>query len=335
MGEALRIAEEASGLLPSFVRSGESPSGRDVFRAFLKRAGIAEANSGAFGAVLRRLAGVFDQSVAGPATLATAIRCEYQWTMHEQETKALQRAKKLLETDRALQATAGEPIQKIQSENQLGLVYSKLGEGEAAAAVHEDSCRMAKHFGRWYEYAQALRNQALAEEVLGHFGEAISHLKEAMELFEGREDDIRATLWHLGRVRIKNKDEIGLENIDQHRVHRLTERSWHWKANDYALLGIGCVDLKSDLAVARRHFASMIEQYTAETDIDISNQTYGVDNALANVVAASERLSKDKGAESLDVRTELVQLRQRLERLRSHQLQRLSFQLRRSNDREG
>lgn len=81
--------------------------------------------------------------------------------------------------------------------------------------------------------------------------------------------------------------------------------NWHWKANDYALLGIGYFDVKRDPATARQHFASMIEQYPKEDSL-LKDQTYGVDNALANVVAAIERLSSDEAAESVVLRTKLA-----------------------------
>lgn len=322
ISEALEAAEEAWRSLPSFIRNGDLPSEPEVLHTFLKSNGIEESDFGPLGSVLRRIAGVYDQCVAGPATLATAIRCEYQWKMHERETKVLRRARRLLETDRTLQQLAGEPIQEIQSENQLGLVCSKFGDGVIALAVHEESLRVAEHFSRWYEYAQALRNRALAEEVTGHLDKAISSLNEAMELFEGRVADLHATLWHLGRIRIKSKDKDGLEDIERHLVH--PRSNWHWKANDYALLGIGCFDIKGDPATARQHFASMIEQYPKEDSL-LKDQTYGVDNALANVMAAIERLNKDDAADSVVLRTKLAQLRQRLEILHSDALQHLSF----------
>jgi tetratricopeptide (TPR) repeat protein len=337
MDEAWQTAEEASRSLPRFIRSGDLPSESGALCSYLKDAGVEEDSFGLLGSALRRLAGVFDQCVAGPLTLATGIRCKYEWKTEEREVDTLIRARKLLEADRALQRITGEPIQEIQSEHHLGLVYSKLGEGEAAVGIHERSCRTARHFGRWYEYAQALRNRALAEEVVGRLDDAISNLKKAVDLFEGLEgrvDDVLVALWHLGRMRIKNNDETGLDDIERHRNHPRTVRSWHWTANDCALLGIGCFDIGGDLTAARQHFTSMVEEY-GKDGVDLRKQTYGVDNALANAIAAAERLSKDKGAESLDVRTELVQLRHRLERLRSHQLQRLSIQLRQSNDSDG
>ena len=322
MGEALEAAEQAWRILPSSIRNDDLPSEPEVLHTFLKSNAIEESDFGPLGSVLRRIAGVYDQCVAGSATLATAIRCEYQRKMHEQETKVLRRARRLLEIDRTLQQLAGEPIQEIQSENQLGLVCSKLGDGTIALGVHEESLRVAKHFSRWYEYAQALRNRALAEEVTGHLDKAISSLKEAMELFEDRVADLHATLWHLGRIRIKSKDKDGLEDIEKHLVH--PRSNWHWKANDYALLGIGCFDIKGDPATARQHFASMIEQYSVEDSL-LKDQTYGVDNALANVMAAIERLSTDDATESAVLRTKLTQLQERLERLRSEALQHLYF----------
>jgi len=337
MDKAWQTAEEASRSLPSFILSGDLPSEPGALCSYLKDHGVEEHSFGLLGSALRRLAAVFDQCVAGPLTLATGIRCRYEWKMEEREVDTLIRARKLLEADRALQRLTGEPIQEIQSEHHLGLVCSKLGEGETAVGIHELSCRTARHFGRWYEYAQALRNRALAEEVVGRLNDAISNLTKAVDLFEGLEgrvDDVLVALWHLGRMRIKNNDETGLDDIERHRSHPRTVRSWHWTANDRALLGIGCFDIRGDLTAAREHFTSMVEEY-GKDGVDLRRQTYGVDNALANAIAAAERLSKDKGAESLDVRTELVQLRQRLERLRLDQLQRLSFQLRQGNDREG
>lgn len=335
MDEALRTAEETRRSLLSFIRSSDLPSESNVLRSSLKGAGVEEGGFGLLGSALRRLAGVFDQCVAGPATLATAIRCDYRWKRCKRESDALRRAKRLLETDRELQRITGEPMQKIQSEHHLGLVHSKLGEGAIAMEIHEDSCKMARHFGRLYEYAQALRNRALAEEVVGRLDKAILSLQEAMHLFEGREDDVLTTLWHLGRIRIKNKDKLGLEDIEKHERHRRTKGSWHWRANDCALLGIGHFDIEDDLAAARGYFASMIKQYTDRKDADISDQTYGVDNALANVIAATERLGRSDTAESLEVCTQLAALRQRLERLRFIQLRRLSSSQKAGNNREG
>lgn len=325
--DALRAAEEAWISLPSFLRNGDIPSEPEVLRTFLKSKGIEDSDFGPLGSVLRRVAAVYDQCVSGPDTLATAIRCKHQWKMHERQTRALRRARRLLETDRTLQQLAGEPIQKIQSENQLGLVCSKLREGATARAVHEDSRRVAGQFSRPYEYAQALRNRALAEEVAGNLGKAISSLKEAMELFEERPRDLHATLWHLGRIRIKNKDESGLGDIERHLVD--PSNNWHWKANDHALLGIGYFDIKDDPVAARQHFALMMEQYPKEDNAlnnkAFKNQAYGVDNALANVVAAIERLCKDSAAEAVVLRTELTSLREQLERLRSEALKSLPF----------
>jgi TolA-binding protein len=68
----------------------------------------------------------------------------------------------------------------------------------------------------------------------------------------------------------------------------------------------------------------MIEQYSVEDSL-LKDQTYGVDNALANVMAAIERLSTDDATESAVLRTKLTQLQERLERLRSEALQHLYF----------
>ena len=327
IADALSVAEEVWKSLPGVIRNGDLPSEPEALRTYFKSIGIKDSDFGPLGAVLRRVGGVYSQCVSGPDTLTTAIRCKYQWKMHGREIRMLKRARRLLEMSRTLLSSkfAGLPIEKIQTENQLGLVCSKLGDPETAKVVHEDSRRVAAQFSRLYEYAQALRNRALAEEVDGDLGKAISSLKEAMELFEGRPHDLHITLWHLGRIRIKSKDKSGLKDIKKHVVDPLS--NWHWKANDHALLGIGYFDIKNDPATARQHFALMVEQYPKEDNAlnsqALKNKAYGVDNALANVVAAIERLCKDSAAEVMVLRTKLTSLRKQLERLRSEALKSL------------
>jgi len=326
---ALRAAEEICDSLPVEVLNGDLPP-----EALLsKLADLIDVEKGdltLLGSLLRRVAGVYDQCVSGPDTLSTAMCHKYQWKLHEQEIEVLRRAQKLLEMDLRLQQLSGEPIQKIQTENQLGLVCSKLGDFRKANDLHEDSCRVAHQLGRMYEYAQALRNRGLAEEGLRDLDKAISTMSEALRLFNDTpaSNDAHATLWHLGRIRIKNRDDKGLEDVKKHLEN--PKDNWHWKANDYALLAIGCFDIKNDPASGRRYFSLMIDQYPRKDGaldmLALKNQTYGVDNALANVLAAIERLSV-LDTEEVELYAGLTLIRKQLETFRLETLDSLKLVL--------
>lgn len=326
IADALKAAERTWKSLPSFIRSGSLPSEPEVLGTFLTKMGVEKNDLEPIGSALRRVVAVYDQCVSGPEALATSIRCKHHWKMHELETRVLKRALRLLETDLLIQQLAGEPLQKIQSENHLGIIYSKLGQGEEAKARHEESLLMAGQLAHSYECAQALRNRALAEEVSGDLSNASSSLRQAMELFEGRYADVLASLWHLGRIRIKNEDETGIEDIEKHLAGT---DDWHWKANDHALLGIAYFDIRDDRRKARQHFSSMIRQYPREGNVldiqAIRQRTYGVDNALANTIAAIERFYTDDTSESVRLGRELTSLQLEFEKLRSHSIKSLSF----------
>jgi tetratricopeptide (TPR) repeat protein len=321
--DALGAAENAWGLLPAPLQSRALSSEPEDVRAMLQSMRLPEGEWGRLGSVLRRVAGVYDQCVSGPVTLATAIRCEYLWKMEERERRLLERARRLLEFDRCLQHLLGERREKIQSENQLGLVCSKVKDGETAQKVHKESLRVAEQFGWRYEQAQAFRNSALAHEVAKDLDQSISSLVNAMTLFEQlqRTGDLNSALWHLGRIRIKIGDANGIKDIDK---HLSTAAGWHGKANDCVLLGIGYYDLLNNDAVGRQHFASMLRQYP-EMDEELKNQAYGVDNALANAIAAIERLGRDTSSEAAHLRAEFGLFRKRLESLRSKTIQSLPF----------
>lgn len=324
--DALQIAEQTWKLLPSFIRNNDLPSDPEFLRIFLIKKGIKDSDFDILGTALRRIAAVYSQCVSGPYALATAVQGKYQWRMHPQETRVLRRARNLLETDLMLQQLAGKPLQRIQSANELSIVCSKLGDWVAALAVLEDARIVAGQLSRSYESAQILRNRSLAEEVSGDLGKAVSSLKEAMKLFRGRPNDLHATLWHLGRIQIRNKDENGLHNIERH----LADASdWHWKANDHALLGIAYFDINNNRTAARQHFTSMLEQYPKKDNtLDVQavkNHTYGVDNALANAIASIECLSMDETAEAVSLRTKLTLFRKVLEDLRHQALKSLPF----------
>jgi len=326
--KALKAAEEVRKSLPVEVLDGDlSP------KTLLRTLGGIDVENGdltLLGSLLRRVAAVYDQCVSGPVTLSTAIRCKYKWKMHEREIEILRRARKLSKMDRMLQRLSGEPIQKIQSENQLGLVCSKLGDFSEANALHEDSCRVAHQLGRMYEYAQGLRNRGLAEEGLRVFDKAISTMEEALQLFKERPAtaDVYATLWHLGRIRIKNMDDRGLEDIKKHLAN--PDNNWHWKANDYALLAIGYFDIKDDPTSAKQYFSLMLDQYPKKDglldNMTLKNQAYGVDNALANVLAATERLSTHNAIEA-ELCTRLAWFEKQLETSRLEALDSLRLVL--------
>lgn len=322
--DALGAAENAWRMLPDSLRSGPLLSEPEAVRSLLERSmRLPQGDWGRLGSVLRRVAGVYDQCVSGPVTLATAIRCEYLWKMEERERRLLERARRLLEFDRRLQHLIGERREKIQSENQLGLVCSKLEDGQAAKETHTESLRVAQQFGWRYEQAQALRNLALGHEVAKDWDQAFASLVDAMTLFEQlqRTGDVNSALWHLGRIRIKIGDAKGIKDTEGHLG---TAASWHGKANNYVLLGIGYYDLLRDDSAGRRHFDLMLRQYP-ETDIELKNQAYGVDNALANAIAAIERLGKDTSSEAAKLLTEFGSFRKRLERLRSETIESLPF----------
>jgi tetratricopeptide (TPR) repeat protein len=323
--KALMAAEEICNSLPIEVLDGDLPP-ETLLSTLRDRIDVEKGDLTLLGSLLRRVAGVYDQCVSGPATLSTAMCYKFQWKMHDREIEILRRARRLLEMDHKLQQLSGEPIQKIQTENQLGLVCSKLGEFTKANDLHEDSCRVAHQLGRMYEYAQALRNRGLAEEGLRDLNKAISTMDEALQLFKERSaaDDVYATLWHLGRIRIKNSDDRGLEDIEKHLAN--PKNNWHWKANDYALLAIGYFDIKHDPVSARRYFSLMMDQYpTKDGSLDmlaLKNQAYGVDNALANVLVALERLSVANGAE-VELCNRLALIRKQLETFRLEALESL------------
>jgi len=318
--EALNSAESVWNLLPEQIRIGNLPSDPKDVRFFMQGLGLPETDWGKLGSLLRRIAGVYDQCVSGPEALASAIRCQYHWTMDEQELRLLERARRLLELDRCLQQLVGERKEKIQSENQLGLVCSKVGYAQAAKEAHKESRRVASQFGWWYEYAQATRNLALAQEAAHDFGAAICTLEDAAHMFEQqqRPGDLNSVLWHLGRIRIKRGDATGIGDIEK---HLLVGRDWHEKANDYVLLSIGYYDILGNAAAGKQHLTDMLNQYPAD-DV-IKNRAYGVDNALANVIAALERLHKDTSPEAGELREKFNSLRQRLERLRFEAVQSL------------
>jgi tetratricopeptide (TPR) repeat protein len=331
IGEALKSAEAAWNLLPESVRSIDLPIAFEDIRLSLEKLDIKQQDFGNFGAVLRRVAGVYNQCVSGPITLATSINCEYHWIIDDREKRLLERALGLLKVDHAIQQMVGARKEKIQSENELGLVCSKLEDGNTAMDLHKESCIIAQMYGWRYELAQASRNWGLAYETSGDRVKAVSRLKESMELFKLVEatgyrktvGDVNTTLWHIGRIQIKCGKDGGIEDIEEHLKN--PDINWHWKANDHALLGIGYFDIKGDPAAGRRHFDLMMKQYLKEDDtLDeqaLKNQTYGVDNALANVVAAVERLRKDSSAEAASLRTKLTSLRKQLEKLRFEALE--------------
>jgi tetratricopeptide (TPR) repeat protein len=316
--KALMAAEEICNSLPVEVLDGDLPP-ETLLSMLGDRIDAEKGDLTLLGSLLRRVAGVYDQCVSGPDTLSTAMCCKYQWKMHDREIEILRRARRLLEMDLKLQQLSGEPVQKIQTENQLGLVCSKLGEFTKANTLHEDSCRVAHQLGRMYEYAQALRNRGLAEEGLRDLDKAISTMDEALQLFKNRPaaDDAYATLWHLGRIRIKNRDDRGLEDVEKHLAN--PKNNWHWKANDYALLAIGYFDIKHDPVLARQYFSLMMDQYPRKDGLldmlALKNQAYGVDNALANVLAATERLSTPNGA-GVELCARLALIRKQLETFR-------------------
>jgi len=246
--------------------------------------------------------------------------------MDKQEIRLLKRAVGFLKADLLIQKLAGEPLKTIQLENHLGLIYSKLGQGNKAKTIHNKSLLMATLLTHSYECAQALRNRALAEEVIGELNNAISSLREAIKLFEGHTANVLISLWHLGRIRIKHNDEKGIEDIKNH----FTETNdWHWKANDHALLGIAYFDIKSDYAKARQQFSLMIKQYPKKNNVldtqTIRNRAYGVDNALANTMAAIKRFSTDNSSESVQLCRKLSSLQLELENIRFSSIKSLSF----------
>jgi len=147
-----------------------------------------------------------------------------------------------------------------------------------------------------------------------------------MELFEGHPDDLHTCLWHLGRMRIKDGDEKGIEDIEKHMADT---DDWHWKANDHALLGIAYFDIKNDREQARQHLFSMMQQYPKEGDVldcqAIKKHTYAVDNALANVIAAIERFCRDDTLKAVLLCSKLTSLQEELKKLRSESIKSLPF----------
>lgn len=311
--DALRAAHTAWNLLPEQIRTGVLPTEPRDVKLLLGSLGLPEKEWGRFGSILRRIAGVYDQCVSGPETLTTSIRCQYRWIMEQQERQVLQRARRLLEFDRCLQHLVGERREKIQSENQLGLVCSKLEDAEAAKEAHQESLNVTQLFGWWYEHAQAVRNMALAQETDHDLGLAISTLGDAAQMFKDQQriNDFNSVTWHIGRIRIKEGDAAGIEGIEKHIP---VSRDWHEKANDYALLGIAYYDIVGNAAIGRQHFTKMLNEYPVD-DVILKNRAYAVDNALANVISALERLHRDFSSEAGDLREKLISLRQRLERL--------------------
>ena len=324
--DAMNAAQRTWESLPSFIRSVNLPSKPQVLGNLLKKMGVEKNNFESLGSTLRRVVALYDQCVSGPDALATSIQYKYLWKMDKQEIGLLKRAEGLLKTDLLIQKLAGELLQTIQLENHLGLIYSKLGQGKKAKTIHNKSILTATMLGHSYECAQALRNRALAEEVKGELNNAISSLKEAIKLFEGHSANVLISLWHLGRIRIKHKDEKGIEDIKKH----LAENDdWHWKANDHALLGIAYFDIKGDYAKARQQFSLMIKQYPKKNNVldtqTIRNRTYGVDNALANTMAAIERFNTDNSTESVQLCRNLSSLQLELENIRTNSIKSLSF----------
>ena len=269
------------------------------------------------GNILRRLANMYHDLVSDPATLSIAIRPGRDiWKMDNVEKKLLEEALQLARIDKELQKSAGNVRGRIQSENVLGLIATKLG--EADMEVHQQSKNDASLLG-WttWEYAQACRNLGLALEKEGKLEQAVDTLKEAKRNFR-RKDDVITTDWHIGRILIKKGDARGIFIIEE-----ITkgDRDWHWKGNDLALLGIGYCDLlKNREKEAIEFFKQMLELYKGKKDEVIKSRAYGIDNALANVKSALLRFCTKETHKQDDFCKELQHQQIRLEKMREEAL---------------
>jgi len=268
------------------------------------------------GNILRRIANIWYALVSDPATLSTSIR-GFSWEMHPSEEKLLRKALKLASMYQRLQR--GKIRERIQSENILGLIATKLGEVDKAKKVHKKSKENAfllNWIGR--EYAQACRNLGLALEKEGDLEKAIIELEKALEKF-ARKGDRLTTTWHVGRVLIKKGDSRGISTIEEVEKQRKLG-DWHITCNDLVLLGIGYYDLEKDKHKAEDFFKRMLEIYEGIKDDRIASMPYGTDNALANIKSAYFRLCPAGKHRNDNLCERFRRQQERLERMRREKI---------------
>jgi hypothetical protein len=321
--EALPIALEAWNALPASVRqlAASDPRTIPVEPHDPRLIGV-DPLSTSF--VLRRIAGALNGYVSDPGTLSTSIGLKHRWQADSSEQRLLQYARRMAEIARALCRLAGERREQIQAENFLGLICCKLGDGAAAVGAHNASRHVAEQF-MWYpELAQAARNLGLAYEASGELDGAIKTLEAAERHFENadrpnKKSELVTTLWHKGRIRIKKGDTVGIGDVSNHLdgIKGTSLDNWHWQANDHCLLGIAHWDITADRSTATRFFESMVTDYEPNgVAANFTAQAYGVDNALANLISASERVSADPSISRTRLAGDLASLMSHVEGLR-------------------
>lgn len=321
ISEALTTAQAAWNALPVMIRQLTTVDPETI----LTEPTIPQIGSFDYvgtSSILRRIAAAFNGYVSGPVTLSTAIGFAQAWHMDDKERKLLEQARQLAEVARVLSLKAGERREQIQAENFLGLICSKLEDGTAATKAHDASRHTAEQFGWYPELPQALRNLGLARETDDKLSDAITTLEVAQRLFSeaGRKEDVLTTLWHIGRIKTKAGQAEGADDIRAHLEGIKGTRldTWHWRANDQALLGIASWDVLASRSVGMNHFVSMLKEYqSGNGTVDFRAQGYGVDNALANVISALYRIRSDRVDEHASLAAQLSSLRSYLEELRA------------------
>jgi tetratricopeptide (TPR) repeat protein len=327
--EALPIALEAWNALPASVRELATSDARAIpiepCDPWL--AGV-DPLSVSF--VLRRIAGALNGYVSDPGTLSTSIsiKLRHCWQTDKCEQRLLQHARRLAETALALSKANGERREQIQAENFLGLICCKLGDGIAAVGAHTTSRHVAEQFTWYPELAQATRNLGLAYEASGKLDDAVETLEASERHFENadrpnKKNEVVTTLWHKGRIRIKSGNPAGIDDIGKHLdgIKGTNMDNWHWRANDHCLLGIAYWDILADRSAAAATFESMVKDYKPDdVAVNFAAQAYGVDNALANLISAWERVSGDPSISHTRLASDLALLMRHIERLRQAEL---------------
>lgn len=315
--KAFEYASRAWEAIPQEIRDQLEKLHQNLIHIKYRNRELTDREKGNLGNILRRLANTYHDLVSDPATLSTNIRGP-GWKREPEEEELLKKALQLVNLDRELQRAAGNIRERIQSENVLGLIATKLGKVDRAKEAHEESKREAFQLN-WIrrEYAQACRNLGLALEKEGNLDQAIGILKEAREKFAGEGDKL-TTNWHIGRILINKGDAKGIYIIEE--IKR--ERDWHWRCNDLVLLGIGYYDLlKNKEEAARKFFEQMLKFYEDTKDEEIKSRAYGIDNALANVRSAHSRLCPNGTCQENDFCKKSQSQRARLEKIRNEALE--------------
>ena len=322
--KAHEYALHALEAIPKEIRDQLSSSYQNLNSIKYRDEELKDRQKSNLGNILRRLATIYHDHVSDPSTLSIAIgNVMDSWKMEDVENNLLEKSLVLVNLDRKLQRSVGNVRERIQSENVLGLIATKLGKVDKAKQVHEQSMNDAfiLNWTSW-EYAQAYRNLGLALEKEGNLDQAIECLEEAREKFR-RTGDKETTNWHIGRIRIKKGDVRGVSVIEE--IKR-GPTNWHWKGNDLVLLGIGYYDLlKNKEKEARKFFEQMLELYEAREPIEIKSQTYGIDNALANIKSAHLRLCSEWTHKKDDLCKRLQYQQARLEKMRKEALKVTTF----------